>query len=103
MSMSSTIKCVAKRMSGGAGHEHISMLWWVRHENGADVGEVGSSTREQMVSYIEQNGNNAVWCPDRNPQLQGAWVHVHNNGRIKYVQTVADGRKTDNLLALPDR
>jgi len=101
--MSTTIKCVAKRMAGGAGHEHISMLWWVRHENGADVGETGNSTREKMVSYIEQNGNNAVWCPDRNPQLQGAWVHVHNNGRIKYVQTVADGRKIDNLLALPDR
>jgi hypothetical protein len=90
-------------MTGGVGHEHISMLWWVRHENGAVVGEVSSSTREQMVAYIEQKGNNAVWCPDRNPQLQGAWVHVHNNGRIKYVQTVADGRKTDNLLALPDR
>jgi len=68
--MSTTIKCVAKRMAGGAGHEHISMLWWVRHENGADVGETGNSTREKMVSYIEQNGNNAVWCPDRNPQLQ---------------------------------
>lgn len=48
------------------------------------------------------NGNNSVWCPDRNPKLTGAWVHVHSNGRIKYVQTVADGRKTDNLLSLPD-
>ena len=101
--MSSAIKCVAKRLTGGSGHEHISMLWWIRHENGADVGAESNSTREQMVAYIEQNGNNAVWCPDRSPQLQGAWVHVHSNGRIKYVQTVADGRKTDNLLALPDR
>ena len=55
-----------------------------------------------MVAYIEANGNESVWCPDRNPQLKGAWVHVHSNGRIKYVQTVSDGRKTDNLLSLPN-
>jgi Protein of unknown function (DUF3892) len=53
-------------------------------------------------AYIEANRNNSVWCPDRNLKLTGAWVHVHNNGRIKYVQTVADGRKTDNLLSLPN-
>jgi Protein of unknown function (DUF3892) len=90
-------------MAGGSGHEHISLLWWVRHDNGVDVGSESSSTRDQMVEYIEKNGNNSVWCPDRNPNLQGAWVHVHSNGRTKYVQTVADGRKTDNLLALPDK
>ena len=101
--MSATIKCTAKRMAGGSGHEHISLLWWVRHDNGVDVGSESYSTRDQMVEYIEKNGNNSVWCPDRNPNLQGAWVHVHSNGRIKYVQTVADGRKTDNLLALPDK
>jgi hypothetical protein len=101
--MSATIKCTAKRMAGGSGHEHISLLWWVRHDNGVDVGSESYSTRDQMVEYIEKNGYNSVWCPDRNANLQGAWVHVHNNGRIKYVQTVADGRKTDNLLALPDK
>jgi len=101
--MSATIKCTAKRMAGGSGHEHISLLWWVRHENGVDVGGEGYSTRDQMVEYIEKNGNNSVWCPDRNPNLPGAWVHVHNNGHIKYVQTVADGRKTDNLLSLTNR
>jgi len=101
--MGTTIKCVAKRMTGGSRHEHIAMLWWVKNVDGKDVGDATSSTREQMVSYIEQSGNNSVWCPDRNPRLQGAWVHVHHNGHSKYVQTVADGRKTDNLLALPDR
>ena len=101
--MSATIKCTAKRMAGGSGHEHISLLWWVRHDNGVDVGSESYSTRDQMVEYIEQNGDNSVWCPDRNPNQKGAWVHVHSNGRIKYVQTVADGRKADNLLALPDK
>lgn len=100
--MATTIKCTARRMAGGTGHEHISHLWWDKVDGGK-VLESGNSTREQMVAYIEKNGNNSVWCPDRNPQLQGAWVHVHNNGRIKYVQTVADGRKTDNLLSLPQK
>ena len=101
--MSTTYKCVAKRMSGGPGHEHISHLWWVKCIDGRDTTEAGNSTREQMVQFIEQNGNTIVWCPDKNPSLQGAWVHVQTNGRTKYVQTVADGRKTDNLLSLPDR
>lgn len=90
-------------MAGGTGHEHISNLWWDQVDESNKVLQSGSSTREEMVAYIEKNGNNSVWCPDRNPQLHGAWVHVHNNGRIKYVQTVADGRKTDNLLSLPQK
>jgi hypothetical protein len=93
-----SLRCTARRMEGGSGHEHISYLWYVN-----DSGTEGVYSRDQMVAYIEQNGNNSVWCPDKNPNLKGAWVHVHNNGRIKYVQTVADGRKTDNLLSLPTR
>lgn len=101
--MTTTIKCVAKRMSSGPGHEHITNLWWVQYIDGKETGETENSTREQMVAFIEKSGNTLVWCPDKNPTLAGAWVHVHNNGRTKYVQTVADGRKTDNLLSLPDR
>lgn len=97
-----TFKCEGKRMSGGPGHEHISHLWWVKCDGNQETTERGNSTREQMVAYIEAKGNNSVWCPDLNAQLKSAWVHVHNNGRIKYVQTVADGRKTDNLLSLPN-
>lgn len=101
--MSITLKCFARRMEGGQGHEHIAYLWWVKMIDSKESTETGVYSRDQMVAYIEKNGNNSVWCPDRNPSLQGAWVHVHNNGRIKYVQTVADGRKTDNLLSLPLR
>lgn len=98
-----TLKCVARRMEGGHGHEHIAYLWWVKMIDSKQSNESGYFTREQMVAYIEKNGTNSVWCPDRNPNIPGAWVHVHSNGRIKYVQTVADGRKTDNLLSLPLR
>jgi hypothetical protein len=83
--------------SSGNGHEHISHLWW---EN--NVGQSGVSTRAEMVQFIETNGNNSVWCPDRDGGT-GQWVHVNSNGRTKYVQTVADGRWSDNLLALPLR
>lgn len=98
-----TIKCTARRMAGGPSHEHISHLWWDSVEESGKVIQSGYSTREQMVAYIEKNGTTSVWCPDRNPQIKGAWVHVQNNGRIKYVQTVADNLKSDNLLSLPER
>lgn len=101
--MATTLKCTARRMAGGTGHEHISHLWWTKMNDSNATNESGIFTREQMVSYIEAHGANSVWCPDRNPQLTGAWVGVHNNGRIKYVQTIADGRKSDNLLSLPEK
>ncbi|WP_153134713.1 MULTISPECIES: DUF3892 domain-containing protein [Paraburkholderia] len=101
--MTTTIKCVARRMAGGRGHEHIAFLWWIQLEGENATGKEGACSRAEMVSYIEQYGEYSVWCPDRNPNQPGAWVHVHNNGHVKYVQTVADGRTTDNLLALPER
>jgi len=93
------VKTVARRMApSGQGHEHIAYLWWE-----SEAGKSGVSTRAEMVLYVEQNGDNAVWCPDRDPAKTGQWVHVNSNGRTKYVQTVADGRWSDNLLALPLR
>ncbi|MGU3777942.1 DUF3892 domain-containing protein [Burkholderia metallica] len=99
--MARTLKCTARRMGGGQAHEHITHLWWQVWEDNQPTQENGVSTRDQMVAYIEKMGNESVWCPDRNPQQKGAWVHVNHNGRTKYVQTVADKRWTDNLLALP--
>lgn len=90
-------------MAGGKGHEHISHLWWEQVDSSQKVISTGVNTRAEMVAFIEKNGNTSVWCPDRNPALQGAWVHVQNNGYTKYVQTFADGRTTDNLLSLPEK
>ncbi len=97
--MNMAIICTAKRLEGGQGHEHISLIWW----RDSATNKEGYSTRASMVDFVEKHGNNSVFCPDRNPALKGAWVHVQSNGRIKYVQTFADGRKTDNLLSLPSR
>jgi len=93
------IQCTGRRMaSSGNGHEHIALLFWKNDK----TGEAGSSTREAMVQFVKANGTNAVWCPDRNGG-PGQWVHASHNGRVEYVQTAADGRWTDNLLALPLR
>lgn len=101
MASNTTFKCVAREMAGGQGHEHIAYLWWIKIVDGKTVGDPSRTSRESMVAFIESNGRDLVWCPDQRPSKPGAWVKVHSNGRIKYVQTVADGRKTDNLLALP--
>jgi hypothetical protein len=98
-----TIKCTARRMAGGRGHEHISQLWWSQVDASNTVISSGVNTREEMVAFIEKYGNTSVWCPDTTSSSVWAWVHVHSNGHIKYLQTVADNRKTDNLLSLPEK
>ena len=69
------------------GHEHISYL------GNSD----GMWAREQIVAWIEANQYGFY------TQVDGrrAEVKVRTNGYTKYVQTVADGYWTDNLLALP--
>jgi hypothetical protein len=90
-------------MGGGSRHEHIVQIWWEKIVDGTTTSETGVSSRADMVAYIEKYGNEVVWCPDMIPGRHGAWVHVNSSGHVKYVQTVADGRWTDNLLSLPDR
>jgi hypothetical protein len=93
------LKTTARRMEGDARHEHIAYLWWQNDQ----TGETGVYTRSQMVAYVGRNGTESVWCPDRDPSKRGAWVHMNSNGHMRYVQTVADGRWTDNLLSLPEK
>ncbi|CAE6831957.1 hypothetical protein R69746_07699 [Paraburkholderia aspalathi] len=49
-----TIRCVARRMAGGQGHEHIAYLWWVKVVDGKDTSEQGYLTREQMVAFFAE-------------------------------------------------
>jgi hypothetical protein len=80
------------------GHEHIAGLFWRDDASGL----TGYKTRPEMVSYVKTYGVGSVWCPDQYGG-SGQWVHTNTNGRVEYVQTFADGRWTDNLLALPER
>lgn len=90
------IKLTSRTMAGGNGHEHISQLGWV--QDGTD--NKGVSSRDDIVTFIDKNGNQSVYCPDQKGG-PSAWVHVNSNGYVRYPQTKADNRWTNNLLALP--
>ena len=79
---------------GGSLHEHIEEVMW---ENPAD-GSSGRSSVATMVDFIDnQNGKAYTW-----DGYNRAEIHtVHPAYRRPYIQTVADGKWTNNLLALP--
>jgi hypothetical protein len=81
----------AVHLSGGHGHEHISSVRWKNPDNG----NAGTSTRAEMVGWIE-GGGAAYVCG--NGHLARVRV-VRSNPR--YIRTYADGVWSDNLLALP--
>jgi hypothetical protein len=85
------VKVTAVHMEDGTGHEHIASVRWV--EDGTS--KTGESTRAGMVTYIE-GGGKAYVTDGQNT----AWVGVVN-ATPKYIRTHADGKWTDNLLALP--
>ena len=92
------VKITARHMEGGADHEHIAQLWWVN-----DTGEgSGIATRDEVVAFIDANGENSVWCPSGEQNTKGAWVRTNGNGRVRFVQAFADNCWTNNLLSLPD-
>lgn len=103
MEMLITLKCVAKRLTGGIRSEHITCLWWEKYEDSMLIGHVGCYSREQMVAYIEENGANSVWCPHTSTTQGRAWVTVHSNGPIKHLQSVIDGSSYECLLRLRNR
>lgn len=76
---------------GGRLHEHIEEVAWT---NPAD-GKTGKSTRHAMVVWI--NGGGVARLKDAKGDVQVGVV----NATPPYIRTHADGRWTDNLLALP--
>ena len=83
----------AIRLSGGTQHEHITNFLWVME----NTYQSGVSSTANMVTYVEQG--NSVKVSDGVNRVQ-AYV-VRPQGRPAYLQTQADGKWTDNLLALP--
>lgn len=60
-------------------------------------GTLGIYEREFLIKWLEDNKVNA-YVADGADKVQ---CQIRDNGRIKYLQTVADKTWTDNLLALP--
>lgn len=82
----------AVHLEGGAGHEHIQSVKW----QNIDTGAAGQSTRAAIVSWLSESENTA-WVRDGAGAVQVFVVRASP----PYIRTHADGRWTDNLLALP--
>jgi hypothetical protein len=89
------IRITAIRLTGGQGHEHISHLWWTNPANGKS----GDNTRSQLVEWIEKE-NGKIHVDDQHGNRADVLVVTPAVGQ-KYLRTYADGKWTDNLLALP--
>jgi hypothetical protein len=89
------IEITAIRLAGGERHEHISWLQWRNTQTGA----TGQSTRQAVVTWLEESKANQAVVANN-----GTWVYVGvyrvQAGPI-YLRTHADGKWSDNLLALP--
>jgi hypothetical protein len=86
------IKITARHMVGGLRHEHIAEVAWVNTQSA----QTGRSSREAMVNWLSTPGNRAI------VQTHALTIDVHVvNANPPYIQTYADGTRTDNLLALP--
>lgn len=86
------IEITAIHMSGGTQHEHIASVKWKNPATDA----TGQSTREAMVDWLE-NKNGEAYVTDGKNTVSVLVV----NAKPKYIRTYADGKWTDNLLALP--
>ncbi len=92
-----SIRITAIRQAGGQGHEHITHLWWTNPASGM----TGDNTRAQIVAWIEDE-NGKAYVDDGRGSRADVRVVTPQRGN-KYLRTWADGRWTDNLLALPRR
>lgn len=90
--MATTVFITEVHMSGGTRHEHIAEVKWRNNANG----ESGKSTRAVMVDWIDNKKGEAKVTDGRNTVSVGV---VRENP--PYLRTHADGKWTDNLLALP--
>lgn len=75
-------------------HESITHLGWINES----TRESNVSTRLEIVKFIE--GNGFAYVADNYSKVYlVVRTSIHGN---KYVQTLADGRLTNNLLELPE-
>lgn len=86
------VRINAVHMAGGTSHEHISGVRWVN----PSTGKAGDSTTGDVVLWIEGGGTATV--QDSQGSVAVGVVDAKPN---RYLRTHADGRWTDNLLALP--
>lgn len=79
-------------LEGGARHDHIAEVKWQDQSDQS----TGKSTRATMVDWIANKGGVAKVTDGRNTVQVGVVKETP-----PYLRTYADGKWTDNLLALP--
>lgn len=95
---------VTKEVSGGFrnrcphGRWSRSSAHWRGQVVEPDGGKTGSSSRAEMVEFIETNSGDVRV---RNGKLEVKVGVITPKTGAKYIRTYADGKWTDNLLALP--
>lgn len=94
--MSVRITCIRK---AGGDHENpyvaISNMNWINEDNQA----TGTTSRTDMFDFVDGGGEAYVKDSAGNKAKLVARISA---GGTKYVQTVADDVKSDNLLKLPE-
>lgn len=94
--MSVKITCISKEHGNHEDpHVAISDLGWI--EDGS--GKIGRTGRVQMHDWVKPGGRAYVKDAHGNTAYLMAKVSAWGN---PFVQTVADGQPTDNLLYLPE-
>lgn len=94
--MSVRITCISKEHGNHEDpHVAISDLGWV--EDGTN--KIGRTNRIEMHNWVKQGGRAYVKDAYGNTAYLVAKISPWGN---PFVQTIADGRPTDNLLYLPE-
>lgn len=94
--MSIRITCI-KKSNGYHSNPYtaIESLGWI--EDGTN--KTGNTSRLEMYDWVKQGGYAYVKDSKGN---SAKLIHAETSEGTKYVKTVADGTKTDNLLELPE-
>jgi Protein of unknown function (DUF3892) len=82
----------AIRLEGGSQHQHITRVRWQQTDEPSETGE---DSRQQMVDWI-RNKNGEAYVRDDDGGVSVLAV----DASPPYLRTYADGKWTDNLLAL---
>lgn len=92
------IEVIERHMVGGENHEHIAEVKYVNED-----GETKRASRAAMVEWLDKSDSNKAIVRSRQDRSQYAYVGtVHPQHSPAYIRTYADGKWTDNLLALPE-
>jgi hypothetical protein len=96
--MAVRITCINKD-SGNHENPHtaISYMNWVDEQ----TGKIGRCSREVMYDFVKKEGNRSAYVRDYRGDVAYLEARLTPN-LTKYVRTIPDNTRADNLLSLPE-